>query len=201
MRKWIVFGLFLSFVIVLAACNTNNGDEQGYQEEEATETTSMEDVRSENGEDSYKIEVDLINPKGNITGKATLTEEKKGVNIHIEAWDLTEGAHGFHFHEKALCEPPTFESAGGHFNPTNAKHGFENPEGPHAGDLPNLEVGEDGTVDENIVTDLVTLKKGEKNSLIREGGTSLMIHADPDDYKSQPAGNSGDRIACGVVRE
>src|SRR5690625_5444122 len=87
-------------------------------------------------------------------------------------------------HEKGVCEEPDFETAGGHFNPENREHGFDNPEGPHAGDLPNIEVDEDGKVEDDIVTELVTLQKGQENSIICEGGTSLINHADPDVYIS-----------------
>src|SRR5690606_25253705 len=110
-----------------------------------------------------------------------------------------EGLHGFHFHEKGICEAPDFESAGGHFNPTGASHGLDHEDGPHAGDLPNLEVGPDGTVKEEFFVENLTLLAGEENSLYQEGGTSLIIHAEADDGTTQPSGNSGDRIACGVV--
>ena len=119
--------------------------------------------------------------------------------IKVNAKDLPEGPHGFHFHEVGNCEVPDFESAGGHFNPTEADHGLEQDNGPHAGDLPNLEVGEDGIVDEEFVAEHVTLKTGEVNSLLQEGGTALVIHAEADDGTTQPSGNSGDRIVCGVI--
>ena len=102
--------------------------------------------------------------------------------------------------EVGKCELPDFESAGGHFNPTDASHGLDHDEGPHAGDLPNLEVGEDGLVDEEIIAENVTLKSGEENSLLQEGGTALVIHAEADDGTSQPSGDSGDRIICGVIQ-
>src|SRR5699024_11375760 len=89
----------------------------------------------------------------------------------------------FHIHEKGVCDPPDFESAGEHFNPTNAKHGFDHPKGPHAGDLPNLKVEKDGTAKATYVAEMVTLEKDKKNSLIGDDGTSLVIHADADDYK------------------
>ena len=113
--------------------------------------------------------------------------------------NLTEGTHGFHFHEKGVCEAPDFESAGGHFNPTGASHGLGHEDGPHAGDLPNLEVGPDGTVKEEFFVENLTLKAGEENSLFQDDGTALVIHAEEDDGTTQPSGDSGDRIACGVV--
>src|SRR5699024_2249947 len=102
-------------------------------------------------------------------------------------------------HEKGSCEAPTFESAGGHFNPDDKKHGFDHPDGPHAGDIEKLEVMEDGTVDATFLNDRVTLEKDQANSLFYEEATALVIHAEPDDYYSQPAGDSGNRIACGVI--
>src|SRR5699024_6073630 len=124
-----------------------------------------------------------------------------GVHIALDAHHLKPGVHGYHIHEHGLCEPPTFESAGGHFNPTNKQHGFDHPEGPHAGDMENIEVKEDGTVKVTVVNKDVTLKKNEANSLFQKEGTSLMIHAKPDDYVSQPAGDAGDRIVCGVISQ
>lgn len=138
--------------------------------------------------------------KGATVGSATLTEGSGGVTIAVEASKLPPGSHGFHIHEAGKCDPPDFKSAKGHFNPTGKKHGLQNPEGPHAGDLPNLEVGADGTAKAEVVAAGVTLKNG-KNSLFQRGGTALVIHAGPDDEKSDPSGNSGARIACGVIRK
>lgn len=144
--------------------------------------------------------VDLVKSNGKSVGTAELTEEDSGVRVKVNATDLPEGLHGFHFHEAGKCEAPDFESAGGHFNPTGASHGLEEKEGPHAGDLPNLEVGEDGTVEDEFLAEHVTLESGKDNSLLQEGGTALVIHATADDGKTQPSGNSGDRIACGIVK-
>lgn len=145
------------------------------------------------------IEVELLNTDGVGVGFAKLKEEADGVHITVEAHHLSPGLHGFHIHERGVCEPPTFESAGGHFNPTDHAHGFYHPDGPHAGDLQNLEVKEDGTIKQTFINNLVTLTPDKPNSLIRKEGTSLIIHANEDDYISQPAGESGDRIVCGVI--
>ena len=98
-----------------------------------------------------------------------------------------------------MCEGPDFESAGGHFNPADAMHGMDNPDGPHAGDLPNIEASSDGTASQEFTAENVTLAIGEENSLLKEGGTALVIHAAEDDQTTDPSGDSGDRIACGVV--
>lgn len=188
----------LMLILIIGACGTTNDNSN---KDQATETSSLEDVKSEKAGETNEVQVEMVNTDGANIGVATLTQEADGVNVAIDVSGLSKGTHGFHIHEKGMCEPPDFESAGGHFNPTDMKHGFDNPEGPHAGDLPNLEVGEDGKVQESFVNEMVTLKKGEPNSLFREGGTSLVIHADPDDNVSQPSGNSGARIACGVISE
>jgi superoxide dismutase, Cu-Zn family len=113
---------------------------------------------------------------------------------------LVPGKHGLHIHEAAICEGPDFKTAGAHFNPTNKKHGFENTKGPHAGDLPNLSVSTEGTVTADMVAKNVTLEEGKPNSLLKPGGTSLIIHSGPDDYHTDPAGNSGSRVACGKIQ-
>jgi len=140
----------------------------------------------------------LINDQGQKVGEATLTETPQGVKISVKVENLPPGVHAIHIHEKSMCDHPGFASAGGHFNPFDKKHGLKNPQGPHAGDLPNLTVGADGKGSYETVAALVTLKPG-KNSLFQEGGTSLVIHANPDDDMTDPAGNAGARIACGPI--
>ncbi|MBU5593804.1 superoxide dismutase family protein [Amphibacillus sp. MSJ-3] len=143
-----------------------------------------------------------MNSEGMQVATATLTEkDTDGVHIVLEGENLPPGEHGFHIHEVGECIPPDFESAGGHYNPTNSKHGFEHPEGPHAGDLENIVVNEDGTVYAELDAPMVSLKRDHENTLFTKAGTSLVIHANPDDYISQPSGNSGKRIACGVIGE
>jgi Cu-Zn family superoxide dismutase len=141
----------------------------------------------------------LVNNQGKKVGQATLTETSKGVKIDMTVENLPPGVHAFHIHQNGVCTPPDFKSAGGHFNPYGKQHGFLNPAGPHAGDLPNITVGADGTAKVVTVTKLVTLKSGAKNSLFPPGGTSLVIHAGADDYVTDPAGDAGPRIACGAI--
>lgn len=201
MKKRLVLLSLLMLVLILSACKTPQSNEEPQQNEPSEETSSMEDGQSEKSGESDEVLVEMINTSGEKIGTATLKQEAEGVNVVIDVSNISKGTHGFHIHEKGMCEAPDFESAGGHFNPTDMEHGFDNPEGPHAGDLPNLEVGDDGRVQESFVNEMVTLKKGEPNSLLREGGTSLVIHEDPDDNISQPSGDSGARIACGVIEE
>ena len=141
---------------------------------------------------------ELHNSKGQKVGVATLIEERNGVRIALQVYNLPPGLHGFHIHGVGKCEPPDYKSAGGHFNPYGKKHGLKNPEGHHAGDIPNLLVRADGTATVEVLISLVTLDPG-KNSLFQPGGTALVIHAGSDDQMSDPSGNSGDRIACGVI--
>jgi Cu-Zn family superoxide dismutase len=148
-----------------------------------------------------QAEAILIDSQGQEVGKATLEQTDKGVKINLTVKNMPPGEHAFHIHEKAMCDAPDFKSAGGHFNPFNKEHGLDNPKGPHAGDLPNITVGQDGSGTYEIMATLVTLKPGEKNSLFHPGGTSLMIHQKPDDNVSDPAGDAGPRIACGPIKK
>lgn len=160
-----------------------------------------EEVAAVHQKEANQLEVSLENSDGESVGTIDLIEKDDGVLLHVQVVNLPPGLHGFHIHEKGRCEGPTFETAGGHFNPSHKKHGFDHPDGPHDGDIENLDVQTDGTANVQFINDRVTLKKGEKNSLFSDDGTSFVIHAQPDDYKTQPAGNSGERIACGIIFE
>jgi Cu-Zn family superoxide dismutase len=140
---------------------------------------------------------ELKDAQGKSVGQVTLTETAHGVLIHASLMSVPAGTHAFHVHATGTCVPP-FTSAGGHFNPGTSQHGMMNPMGMHAGDMPNVQVPADGNLEFDVLNSAVTLKAGA-NSLFKDGGTALVLHGGADDYKSDPAGNAGPRIACGVI--
>jgi Cu-Zn family superoxide dismutase len=141
----------------------------------------------------------LRDSSGKAVGDADLTQTPAGVLIKLQLKGMKPGEHAFHIHAVGKCEPP-FTSAGGHFNPEHHKHGMMAGPG-HAGDMPNLHVPQSGDLSVEVLNAAVTLDKGKPNSLFDADGSALVVHATADDYRSDPAGNAGDRIACGVIRE
>jgi len=144
------------------------------------------------------ITVRLTTAQGKDAGTAIIKSASRGVIVQLKAKNLPPGERAIHFHQNAKCDPPDFKTAGPHFNPDGKKHGLENPEGHHAGDMKNFTVAANGTARTTVVNNDVNLSD-DSHSLFTNGGTSLVIHAKPDDMKTDPAGNAGDRIACGVI--
>ncbi len=142
--------------------------------------------------------VNLRNAAGSVVGSAVLLQESDGVRILLDLKDVTPGTKAVHIHAVGRCDPPSFESAGPHFNPTKAQHGPQNPKGPHAGDLPNIVVEATGRGHLEVTNPRVTLESGP-TSLFGANGSALVVHEGPDDMRTDPAGNSGARVACGVV--
>lgn len=143
---------------------------------------------------------ELKNRDGQTVGRARLTETPNGVLLRVELERAPEGEHAFHIHQTGRCDAPSFESAGGHFNPGKAGHGFHDAKGPHAGDLPNIIVPSGGRLTFEYMADGVTLTGG-KAGLLDADGAALVMHAKPDDYRTDPAGAAGDRLACGVIQK
>ncbi|OKL35580.1 superoxide dismutase family protein [Domibacillus mangrovi] len=174
-KGWLIFTGFLS-IVMISGCQT-------------LPVGSMS---------KPSVSAQVMNSAGEIIGEAVFTETKKGVKIHVTAEKLEPGTKAIHIHETGKCDPPDFKSAGGHFNPTGKEHGFHNPKGFHAGDLPNIKVPQSGKVDVTTVAPGVKLRT---DSLLDADGSALIIHEKADDYKTDPAGNAGNRIACASIQE
>jgi Cu-Zn family superoxide dismutase len=144
-------------------------------------------------------EAEIKDSRGQSVGSAVFTPTPQGVVLVVEVSKLAPGKHGIHVHAAGICEPPEFKTAGGHFNPHAKKHGLKSPEGAHTGDLPNLDVGPNEKGKLTATLSNATLGVGDTASLLGPNGSSIVIHAKADDEMTDPSGNSGDRIACGVI--
>lgn len=180
MRKWMIV-----FVLVLLVSGCSQ----------------QKELMPVSGAIEHTLVTTVVDSTGKDIGVAELTETDTGVRIRLQLKGLEPGEKAIHFHEVGKCDPPQFTTAGGHVNPAKKQHGFDNPKGYHAGDLPNLKVNKKGEVDLEITTPNVTLEKGTTKSLLDEDGSALIIHVKADDYVTDPSGNSGDRIACGIIKK
>ncbi|MBD7962898.1 superoxide dismutase family protein [Fictibacillus norfolkensis] len=199
MKKLGTVLLYVVLVLLLASCG-NKDKEHEHKNHDMEESKAQSQAASSKVKGGSYI-VNLVNAKGDKAGEATLTQTGDGVKVEVNATGVKPGEHGIHFHENAKCTPPNFTSAGAHFNPTEKKHGFLNPKGPHVGDIQNVKADKSGVVKDEVLSNLVTLSEDSKNSLFANGGTSLVIHDMADDYKTDPSGNSGDRVLCGVIKK
>jgi Cu-Zn family superoxide dismutase len=150
-----------------------------------------------NQEETMTARAAIEDASGATVGDAILRQTPNGVLLKVDLRGVMPGIHAFHIHDTGRCEPPTFQSAGGHFAPDGREHGFFDKAGPHAGDLPNAHVLANGDLSFEYIVPRVTLTPGP--SLFDDNGSALVFHSEPDDYRTDPAGDAGDRIACGEI--
>ena len=188
------FALMTASALALAACS--QGEAPPIENEDVAMGNDVGGA-ADNGLAGAPVNFALTGGDGAARGSVTLAEDPAGLTINVSASGMTPGAHGIHLHEKGLCEGPKFASAGGHWNPAGKQHGRDNPAGAHRGDLANFEVAAGGSGSTSFLVAGVTISGA--GALADADGTSLVIHAKPDDYKTDPSGDSGDRIACAVA--
>lgn len=196
----------LALAAVLGACGGEGGGEGGAADTTAAlpEPTTMPmdsgamsaDTGTGGMAGGAPVTVAMRDAQGRDLGTVTLAESAQGITLTGSLRGLAPGEHGIHVHTTGKCEPP-FESAGPHWNPTTKQHGTQNPQGPHLGDMPNLTVGADSSVSVQATTAGGTLRG--QNALLDADGAAVVVHAGPDDYRTDPSGQSGDRIACGTA--
>jgi len=174
-------------LLALAACGEPARDAE-VQNQDAANATAAE----------VMARAPINTPDGKNVGEAIVTETPAGLHIAITGKGMPAGTHGIHLHTVGKCEAPAFESAGPHWNPTSKQHGVQNPQGQHSGDLPNFVVADNGTGILDADIEGARLSEGE-GALLDADGAAIVVHADPDDLKTDPSGNSGGRIACGVL--
>ncbi len=178
----IPFGLAMAAAAALAACASNE--------------PGRSSARS--GAGARTAEAELRDKSGITMARASASEIGDSVRLRVEAMGMAAGSYGAHVHTTGRCDAPDFASAGPHWNPTGQQHGKNNPQGMHKGDLPNLAVGTDGRGSFEVTIPGASLA-GARNPLLDGDGAAVVIHAGADDYRTDPSGNSGGRIACGVL--
>lgn len=145
------------------------------------------------------VSADMRDPTGRVLARAFLEEVGDTLRVRVEAVDLAQGAYGAHIHTTGRCDPPAFASAGPHWNPSRQQHGKDNPQGMHRGDLPNLLVGTDRKGSFEYTIPGASLAGRGSDALLDPDGASVVVHQQADDYRTDPSGNSGGRLACGVL--
>lgn len=185
---------WLGLVVAMGACAA----EDDMDTLPASDTTEIITPESPTPGDTESVTVEMTNRQGGSAGVVHVMPAATGVQLHVQLTGLTPGEHGFHVHEQGECTPPAFESSGGHFAQEGQQHGLQNPQGPHTGDMPNLVANAGGAVDTTFTLDRLSLQRGAANAVF---GRALVVHAGADDYRTDPAGAAGDRVACGVIRQ
>ena len=181
----------LGGLVFLIACARGERDA-------STDTTRLDSAAAATTPDPAATAV-IRDSAGRDLGTLTLSSSNDGIVITGRLVGLPPGEHGIHVHAVGRCDPPTFESAGDHWNPTNRQHGAQNPQGPHLGDVPNVTAGADSVANVQLsMTSGGSLRLGA-NMVLDTDGSAVVIHSGPDDYRTDPSGGSGARIACGVV--
>ncbi len=206
--------LSTAIIASLAACSGNDPDttvDDMDTDVATTESTmSMEDNTMDNTDMADSMENErgevmtknIMNPEGETIGTVTLTSlGMGGTEVKVDVSGLEQGTHALHFHQTGKCEGPEFTSAGGHFNPTNKEHGFDVADGPHAGDMENIDIGVNGEGVFTVTNERVSIRSNESElpALLDADGAALMIHQKADDYTSQPSGAAGARVGCAVI--
>jgi superoxide dismutase, Cu-Zn family len=194
--KTLMAGTVLAGSVALLAC----GDTARRNAGRTTDTAATAQDSPSTSSTSSSNNASMRNAAGKDLGTLTITqitEGSQGISVKGRLTGLPPGEHGIHLHTTGKCDPPKFTSAGDHWNPTKRQHGSRSPQGPHLGDMPNITVGSDSSADVNATTAGGTVS-GD-NALLDADGAAVVVHAKADDYRTQPSGNSGDRIACGVV--
>jgi Cu-Zn family superoxide dismutase len=182
--------------VVLISCGDSARRDAGGAAGDTAATSTADTAAAASGQ---KVTASMRDASGKDLGTLSLSVEgSRGIMTAGRLSGLPPGEHGIHLHTAGKCEGPKFTSAGDHWNPTNRQHGTKNPQGPHSGDMPNITVGQDSSSSVEVTSAGGTVR-GD-NALLDSDGAAVVVHAKPDDYRTQPSGNSGDRIACGVVQ-
>src|SRR5829696_3878436 len=183
-------------VVLIAGCIASFAC--GPDRSESDQAQSSEQQHSsDSGTAVTRLAATMRNAQGKDLGRLTLTQAGEGIQVSGRLTNLPAGEHAIHLHAVGRCDMPSFESAGGHWNPTDKQHGTRSPGGPHLGDMPNIRVGQDGSAMVEVTTSGGSIR--DQNALLDADGAAVVVHAKPDDTRAQPSGNAGDRIACGVV--